>query len=393
MAIKPYGVDAASGSGQYAGASNKIDPSALDIATGADVTAGTANKLLDASKVVQTLGTLSSTVPSSAAVDTAITNALTTVFVPRGDLASGSNISTNTTGNAYIDGNTTLAAYSVFFITGADGVILTSTTSIPVQTGDILIIKNTVARASIVPADVQVNDASEKVTSVFGRIGTVVAVAGDYTASQVTNVPAGNIAAVTVQAALNELDAEKVATTTAIKTPVNSGLAGGGDLSTSRSLVLDYSNLPVVTSAAAADLLVVSVAGVESAISKANFVSDVSALLSTTTAIDLKTVGSTALYTVPSGKTLVQAYAVVRITAASAITAAATVGFGSNGTQDNLAFPQEMFGTFAAGDKWDIVPLGKGVVVAAAGVVSFGVDVAATGTSQVATVYFFGTVV
>ena len=47
------------------------------------------------------------------------------------------------------------------------------------------------------------------VSSVFGRTGAVTATAGDYTATQVTNTPAGNIAAVTVQAALNELDTEK----------------------------------------------------------------------------------------------------------------------------------------------------------------------------------------
>lgn len=47
------------------------------------------------------------------------------------------------------------------------------------------------------------------VTSVFGRVGVVVAVAGDYTASLITNVPAGNIAAVTAQAAIDELDTEK----------------------------------------------------------------------------------------------------------------------------------------------------------------------------------------
>lgn len=47
------------------------------------------------------------------------------------------------------------------------------------------------------------------VTSVFTRTGAVVSASGDYTAAQVTNVAAGNIAAVTVQAALNELDTEK----------------------------------------------------------------------------------------------------------------------------------------------------------------------------------------
>lgn len=49
------------------------------------------------------------------------------------------------------------------------------------------------------------------VSSVFGRTGAVTASAGDYTASQITNSPAGNISATTVQAAINELDAEKAA--------------------------------------------------------------------------------------------------------------------------------------------------------------------------------------
>lgn len=48
-----------------------------------------------------------------------------------------------------------------------------------------------------------------EVTSVFGRSGAVVAQSGDYTAAQITNTPAGDISATTVQAALNELDAEK----------------------------------------------------------------------------------------------------------------------------------------------------------------------------------------
>lgn len=47
------------------------------------------------------------------------------------------------------------------------------------------------------------------VTSVFTRTGDVVAASGDYTATQVTNTPAGNIVATTVQAAIDELDAEK----------------------------------------------------------------------------------------------------------------------------------------------------------------------------------------
>lgn len=55
-------------------------------------------------------------------------------------------------------------------------------------------------------------DATDAVTSVFGRTGNVVATSGDYTASNITNVPAGNISATDVQAALNELDTDKQAT-------------------------------------------------------------------------------------------------------------------------------------------------------------------------------------
>lgn len=47
------------------------------------------------------------------------------------------------------------------------------------------------------------------VISFEGRNGVVVGVAGDYTASEITNVPAGSIAATNIQAAINELDSEK----------------------------------------------------------------------------------------------------------------------------------------------------------------------------------------
>jgi hypothetical protein len=47
------------------------------------------------------------------------------------------------------------------------------------------------------------------VSSVFGRTGAVTAQNNDYSASQVSNTPAGNIAATSVQAAINELDSEK----------------------------------------------------------------------------------------------------------------------------------------------------------------------------------------
>lgn len=48
-------------------------------------------------------------------------------------------------------------------------------------------------------------------TTVFGRTGDVVALSGDYTASQIINTPSGSISANNVQNALNELDTEKLA--------------------------------------------------------------------------------------------------------------------------------------------------------------------------------------
>lgn len=54
-------------------------------------------------------------------------------------------------------------------------------------------------------------DMTDAVSSVFSRTGAVVAESGDYTASQVTNVPAGTISATTVQAAINELEGDVVA--------------------------------------------------------------------------------------------------------------------------------------------------------------------------------------
>lgn len=54
------------------------------------------------------------------------------------------------------------------------------------------------------------SDTTDAVASVFNRNGNVTAQSGDYTGSQVTNVPAGNISATNVQAAINELDTDKV---------------------------------------------------------------------------------------------------------------------------------------------------------------------------------------
>ncbi len=98
-------------------------------------------------------------------------------------------------------------------------------------------------------------DNTDQVSSVFGRQGIITATNGDYTASQITNVPAGTISATTVQAALNELDVEKVPTTRTVS--AGTGLTGGGDLSANRTISMpnvgsagsygSSSQIPVIT--------------------------------------------------------------------------------------------------------------------------------------------------
>ena len=78
------------------------------------------------------------------------------------------------------------------------------------------------------------------VASVFSRTGAVVAQNGDYNASAITNVPAGNISAITVQAALNELDTEK-ADAASLATVATSG--DYNDLLNQPTLVTDWTDL------------------------------------------------------------------------------------------------------------------------------------------------------
>lgn len=75
----------------------------------------------------------------------------------------------------------------------------------------------------------QVAPSSSAVTSVFGRTGAITAQSGDYNALQITNTPAGNISATTVQGALNGLDTTGLSFTgSGNLTGTVSGTVGGG---------------------------------------------------------------------------------------------------------------------------------------------------------------------
>lgn len=97
------------------------------------------------------------------------------------------------------------------------------------------------------------------VSSVFGRTGAVVAASGDYTAAQVTNVPAAGIAAVNVQTAITELANEKADTSRAAggdvsgtlsSMQIRTGVVGATELSSSGVTLGTYgnaTNVPQVT--------------------------------------------------------------------------------------------------------------------------------------------------
>lgn len=97
------------------------------------------------------------------------------------------------------------------------------------------------------------------VSSFNTRTGAVTSASGDYSAAQVTNTPAGNIAATDVQAALNELDSEKQATITGGASSITTS-----NLTASRALASDGSGKVAVSATTSAELAFVN--GVTSAI-------------------------------------------------------------------------------------------------------------------------------
>lgn len=91
------------------------------------------------------------------------------------------------------------------------------------------------------------------VTSFNSRTGAVLPLAGDYTASQITNVPSGNIAAVNVQNALNELDAEKQPLITGAASTITSS-----NLTINRAVISNASGKIDVSVTTSAELAFVS---------------------------------------------------------------------------------------------------------------------------------------
>ena len=106
--------------------------------------------------------------------------------------------------------------------------------------------------------------------------------------------------------------------------------------------------------------------------------------------VNLQTVGTTLIYTVPAGVTALFTMAFVEITAATAITVGATGGLGIAAGEADVFAPVVFTGVLAAGQVWAFQSAGLTRTGPAASVVRYGNDVAATGTSQTARIHLFG---
>ncbi len=112
--------------------------------------------------------------------------------------------------------------------------------------------------------------------------------------------------------------------------------------------------------------------------------------LSATTGIDAKTTGTTSLYTVPAGKTLIVTGATVRCTAASAITIGPTLGIGVAAGEDDIFASTTLTTLTTTAKVFGFTATGMSVKVDAGGIVKLGLDTAATGTSQTLAIDLIG---
>ena len=105
-------------------------------------------------------------------------------------------------------------------------------------------------------------------------------------------------------------------------------------------------------------------------------------LLAEVTGINAKSTGTTTLYTVPSGSTVVILEVVLRCTAATDITAPAEAGVGIAAGEDDIFASQPLYGLTATGKQFTFPNGGLAATAQSDEVIKLGIDTAATGTSQ-----------
>lgn len=113
-------------------------------------------------------------------------------------------------------------------------------------------------------------------------------------------------------------------------------------------------------------------------------------ILSTVVGVDAKAVATTALYTVPTGKTCVVTAAIIRCTAATAVTIGPQLGIGIAAGEDDIFASTTLTSLTSASKCFGFSSVGTSVIGASTNVIKLGVDVATTGTSQTLAVDLMG---
>lgn len=118
--------------------------------------------------------------------------------------------------------------------------------------------------------------------------------------------------------------------------------------------------------------------------------SNLPVILSTTPGINAKTVAVTNLYTVPAGKTCTVTSAVIRCTAASAITVGPSLGIQNGAGTNNIFSSSSLTVLTGTTSNFGFSLVGASVSTVAADIVSLNLGTAATGTSQTIEVVLLG---
>lgn len=109
------------------------------------------------------------------------------------------------------------------------------------------------------------------------------------------------------------------------------------------------------------------------------------------TSIDLMTVGTTNIYTVPSGRSATITDAVIKPTSATAQNGDAVVGIGVAAGEDNIFAVETLTGLTLITQRYKFPSMGVSIIAAAGDVIKAGVDTADTGTGPfLANVYLIG---
>jgi hypothetical protein len=103
--------------------------------------------------------------------------------------------------------------------------------------------------------------------------------------------------------------------------------------------------------------------------------------LSTTTGINGNSTGTTSLYTVPAGKTVLLTEVLLRVTTGSGITTDAQVGIGVAAGEDDIVSPETLVSFRTTSDAYKLGVIAAKFRIAVAGdVIKLGIDTAANGT-------------